>query len=775
MNDLTVPAMPPGASFFHRLLRLRGVIVILFVALGALGAWGATRIADDNAIGSLLVADDPDARATAQFEKLFPEGDHALLMLESSDPLGSASLQGTDRLEQALAAIAGVHTQSVLTIWRGTNPAASMTMAQMATVRAFANGTRLFRRAGLLGDHFIGIALELDTGKPGDRDRELAAINAAIAPLLGTHGGPFNAVRQVGSPWLEAWLEHETDRATQRSMPLFGLFLVTLIFLLYRSWRALLAMIITLGITVAMAMGVAALTGWPHTIVSSLVPLTVLVTATATLVYLHSRYIERMETADTGTPDLRVHQARVLANKFLPCTASIFATAVGFAALAVSNIRPVRQMGLWTACGLIIAWLVSFTLFPALQGLLRTPLRSSPAPAAATSTTGYAAFVDAWLPVTRRLRWLMVGLAMLGMAAGYVALAGLPGHFKPLALQTDTLTYIDPSVPAAQDTRRFEETAGLGVYQLWLQPPAGTALDPAFLRAVDQLTRALESDPRITAVDGPTSLLRWMRYLQSGHDELPQDPAAWPGLASDLEQVLLQTPDARGYVDVASLSNVRLTVRGRDHAFGEIGRMRSYIEQTWRRVQAANPALKATTARVVGQSVLSDQITLQLVPTLMESFALTASIIFCAFLLVFRSPLARLMAMIPSLFAILASFLVMRACGIPLNIATILIGSTVLGATENDQVHFFYHYQEGRTAGLGLAGALRHAFLVAGRPVLFATLINAGGFLALAFSPLPPMRQFGIVSSSAFVLALLADFTALPAALWLCSRAKQNR
>jgi hypothetical protein len=129
------------------------------------------------------------------------------------------------------------------------------------------------------------------------------------------------------------------------------------------------------------------------------------------------------------------------------------------------------------------------------------------------------------------------------------------------------------------------------------------------------------------------------------------------------------------------------------------------------------------------------------------------------------------MTMIPSLFAILTVFIVMRVAGIPLNIATILIGSTVLGATENDQVHFFYHFHEGQASG-STDGALRHALLVAGRPILFATLINASGFLALALSDLPPMRQFGIVSASAFVLALLADFTALPAALWILSRSR---
>ena len=54
------------------------------------------------------------------------------------------------------------------------------------------------------------------------------------------------------------------------------------------------------------------------------------------------------------------------------------------------------------------------------------------------------------------------------------------------------------------------------------------------------------------------------------------------------------------------------------------------------------------------------------------------------------------MAMIPSLFAILVMFGVMRLTGMRLNVATILIASTVLGTSENDQIHFFYHFLEGR-------------------------------------------------------------------------------
>ena len=178
--------------------------------------------------------------------------------------------------------------------------------------------------------------------------------------------------------------------------------------------------------------------------------------------------------------------------------------------------------------------------------------------------------------------------------------------------------------------------------------------------------------------------------------------------------------------------------------------------------------LASAQLRVVGEQLLHEKVGTSLVPTLAQSFALTAALIFVVFLFIFRSGTARLLAMIPSLFAILTTFLGMRLLGASLNLATILIATTVLGTTENDQIHFFYHLHERDGAPLG--EALEHALRVSGRAIVFATLINAAGFLALSFSTFPPLRQFGLMTSSAFLLALLADFTALPAGLWIVDR-----
>src|SRR5882724_4920417 len=86
---MNVHDSPKVLRFFMRILQMRGGIVCAFVILTAAGIYGATRIPNDPAIDRLVVSGDPTARATIDFDRLFPEGDQALIMLEGTDPLRS--------------------------------------------------------------------------------------------------------------------------------------------------------------------------------------------------------------------------------------------------------------------------------------------------------------------------------------------------------------------------------------------------------------------------------------------------------------------------------------------------------------------------------------------------------------------------------------------------------------------------------------------------------------------------------------------------------------
>lgn len=737
---MDLPAGRRLERLFRGVLAARVPILLFYAVLVPIAVFFALKVPHDAAIDRLVVAGDEDHAATREFQKAFPQADPLLLLVEARDPFAPEVVRRVASLEERLRGVPGVSAVSAVSLFERLR-----TGAGDSEFRAFATGTDLLRRQGLVGPDFLAVAVDVHVEGAADRDAKLAAIDAAAA------GIPF---RRIGAPYVESYLERETARATARYMPLFGAFVVLLVLALYRSWRALAAVLLTLAASVAIAVGVAMPLGFAFSIVSSLVPLTVLVTATATLVYIHSRFVEQPDGTALG-----VHHARALANKFLPCTASVLAAVAGFAALAVSEIRPVYEMGLWTAIGLGISWIVCFTLFPALQSVLRTPTHQE----RLTAGRFWPGLVEWILPFSYRWRWPLVLGSSAVMLAGGVALSGM-------RLETEALDYLDRDLPLRLDTLRFEAAAGgLTVVEAWVRTPDGAILDPEVLRGLERFASGLEEEPSVAAVAGPTTLLRWMRYAGGGGDRLPNEQAAWPKLAGDLEQLLLTEPATRGFVDVASLGQARVTVRARAEGWRGLEALRAAVDRRWARARHDVPALAGASVRVVGEGVLQAKISRFLVPTLVESFVLTAAIIFVAFLAVFRSGPARLLAMIPSIFAILAMFLVMRGASIPLNVATILIASTVLGASENDQIHFFYHFQERRKSG-SCAQALRHALLVAGRPVAFATLINAGGFLALAISDLPPMRQFGVMSSSAFVLGMLADFTALPAALWIVFR-----
>ena len=479
---MNAPASPKVHRFFLRVLHLRVWIVAAFLVLTVAGIYGATRIPNDPAIDRLVVSGDPVARATIDFDRLFPEGDQALIMLEGADPLSPEALRTADQLEHQLAKIPGVKAHSLVDFFRRADPKADISASEAERLRPFATGTPLFRRAGLLGDHYLGIGLELRVSSPEDRNRALAAIDSLAMPLE-KPGGPlprFGASDLLGSM---PGSRQQTGVATKKFMPLFGIFLVALVLIVYRSLRALAAIILTLGSVVAIAVGLAAIFGWSNTVVSTLVPLTVMVTTTATLVYIHSRY---MEPDDAPTP--LEHHAGALANKFLPMyridvrdrgrfrRPGRFRDTAGARDGFVDRLRPHRGLG----------------------GLLHAV--SSAAVAVTHTVAGRRYSRGTAICALRRLLGSSNGPLSLGvycrsalvlMFSGAAALFGVPGKLAPLALETDALTYVNPSERVAQDTRRFQEFNGLDVVDLWIKTPPGHALDPEFLRAIEQLTQQL--------------------------------------------------------------------------------------------------------------------------------------------------------------------------------------------------------------------------------------------------------------------------------------------
>ncbi|MBE3097805.1 MAG: MMPL family transporter, partial [Planctomycetes bacterium] len=609
--------MPPGASrldaIFAQVIRLRWWIVAAYVCLVPGALILALRIPEENAIERMVVASNPDVVATREFQRVFPEKPLALLVVETAEPFSVQAIAGVRALQASVGRVPGVTTYSVFSVWDRMRPGAASRADATAALRHFVSGTPFFRDQGLIGDDFFGIVLALDVAGPDERDRALADIERAIAEVSGTPAGRagFGIVRRIGRPWLDAWLEHETRAAAIRYFPLFGAFVVLLTIGLYRSLRALVTILLSLGMAVLLGVGVGGLAGFGFTIVSALVPLILMITATASLVYLHSRFVDQAP----GT-SIDEHRVRALTNKFVAVSASVFAAAVGFAALAVSAIQPIRQLAVWTAVGLGISWIVCFTLYPALQVLLRAPTRQERAVAAGWIVRA-AAVLPRW---SYRWRWVALATSALLAAGGLAALAGIPGVLAPMRLQTEALDYVDPNAPVARDTRAFaSKILGLNSVAVWVTTPSGGVLDPQVLAALDTFSVTLRRDQAVGSVVGLPAVLRLRRYAAGQGDALPSDTEGLARLTADLEQLLLTEPVLGEWVDMTSLSATYLTVTSRAGDNGGFSGLEGAVRGAWERTAAASPALAACTYRIVGAGVLQHHISTELVPTLTQS------------------------------------------------------------------------------------------------------------------------------------------------------------
>jgi predicted RND superfamily exporter protein len=750
------------AGVFETVVARRWQILVFYALLLVPSIYFAVQVRQDNSLDRLIVATDPDYVATREFEKVFGAGEFALLLAEADEPLSLAVVARVDAIEHALAGVPRVRAHSALSVFRRARAGFEPTAEQVDAFRAFVTGTDLLGRQGLVGEHFLAIGLVFEVSGTDERQATLAAVDRALAGFV-ADPGPLRGLHPLGLPYVDAYLDG-TQRSAWRYFALFAAFVVVLLVALYRSARTLAAFLVTLAVCLAISVGYIGATGGALTLVSPMVPMTILVTATSTLVYLHSRFVDR--PADRTVDD---HQLFALTNKFVACTASIFATAVGFAALMVSDIRPIREMGLWVALGLFLTWIVVFTLFPALQKALRTPTQQE----RRTAGTALAGLAAALPRFTYRWRWPLVVASLALCALGAGALFGAPG-IPPMRILTDPVEYMDPSAPLYQDIRRFAPVIpGLSITEVWLTGPIGSVTEPDVLTGLHRFQQKLEADPDVGAAIGPTTILRLIRYIGGEGDRWPTEPDAVQRVAAELEGLVGAEPMLQRFVQPHALAQTHLTVLSRTAEHAAFERLDRSIRRYWDDAVAGNPALRAFRLRTVGLAPLHAKMAQSLVPTLVQSFALSVAVIFLAFLLVFRNGVARVLAMIPSIFAILVMFLVMRAAGMKLNIATILIASTVLGTSENDQIHFFYHFLEARRHGT-VEQALRHALLVAGRAIFFATVINAGGFLAFGLADLPPIRQFGVLAALAFGLSMVADFTALPAALWILFRQRPD-
>ncbi|OAN80814.1 hypothetical protein A8B78_10590 [Jannaschia sp. EhC01] len=131
-----------------------------------------------------------------------------------------------------------------------------------------------------------------------------------------------------------------------------------------------------------------------------------------------------------------------------------------------------------------------------------------------------------------------------------------------------------------------------------------------------------------------------------------------------------------------------------------------------------------------------------------------------------RSPLLGLVSMLPNILPITAVGAWMWLAGQPFSFTSGIALTIAFGIAVDDTVHLLNRArQEARADGAWSEASILRALRGIAPTLVLTSAVLIGGLIGTLFSSLPSLVDFGILTISVFVLALLADLLLLPALL----------
>jgi hypothetical protein len=132
------------------------------------------------------------------------------------------------------------------------------------------------------------------------------------------------------------------------------------------------------------------------------------------------------------------------------------------------------------------------------------------------------------------------------------------------------------------------------------------------------------------------------------------------------------------------------------------------------------------------------------------------------YLVLFRSLLISLIAILPNLFSIAAILGFMGWAGLPLDMMTITIASISVSIADDNIIQYICRFMEEIKIDRNYMAAMHRCHASIGYDMYYTTITLAIGFSILALSNFIPSIVFGLLTGLVMIIALVASLTLLP-------------
>jgi predicted RND superfamily exporter protein len=450
--------------------------------------------------------------------------------------------------------------------------------------------------------------------------------------------------------------------------------------------------------------------GFEVDIVTVIVPIFVIVMGSADGLHFVAHF--QKEAARTTDQVDRVSSA--LSQVGVPMILTTISTAAGFLSLVATDVQPIRQLGLFTAAGIMFAGIVSFFSLPALLSHLQ--LR----PQTREPILGR--------PVIRGLKALVrTRVPAVVLTAGIVVFAAI--GVPRLEVNTDQLFFFADDDPVRVAFDKTEELFGGAT------PLVGEfAFDPAAPEA--SLAAARTTSDEMERLAG----VREVFSLADLADQMPPE---------QLQAVLTgQQPLALG--KMASDDGLRFLLLPSNFTTSDLDGWLAFAEQ--------RDEIRALTGLPVVWNEIARLVLNAQFISLIVAYVLVAALLAFAYRRVWET----VVSLVPITLTILTLLAFIALSGMQLNLLTAVVSSIVLGVGIDYVIHYLAAIDHARAAG---DGYVLRAIDRAGPPIVANALGIAIALTALWLSPLKIHGQLSQIMWVAMVTAGLTSLLVVPALL----------
>jgi len=434
---------------------------------------------------------------------------------------------------------------------------------------------------------------------------------------------------------------------------------------------------------------------------------------------------------------------------FLPIFLTSMTTAVGFASLGISEIVPIRTLGIATANAAVLAFVLTIFFMPALLAILNPNIKPEKQEQKQISSipSKYADFI---IKNDKKILLFCISVAII-MGLGLVR----------LKVDSNTVRYFDEDIPFRKTVNFIQKNlTGPMTYEIVIDSKSKDgAKKPDFMRSVEKFQKQYkEKFADIRHTSSLVDVVKKFAEVINHKKEIPENENLIAQYLLLYSFSLPQGMEINDKIDVDE-RYLRLTASVDVVDTSLDLKMIKWAEDWWKNTPY--------TATVNGQTAMFAYMQHDVTNTLIQSIALAIVVVSVMMFFIFRNIKMIPFFITPNVLPIVLVIGIMGWLGINIDIGVAISGAIIIGVAVDDTIHFLVKYKEARVKGYNFRDSLAYIIQYAGLAIIFTTVILSTAFMIFAFSQFNPNVNFGIITAIALVIAVIVDLFMLPSMLSL--------